>query len=145
MLGIHHAAGARAGALGGGAMLTPTGGTDWMESVDSAVHGEGDGERAGGPASESLTGETRAAPESLAEGPRVAGPGEIVMVVAELVAEESSGGEAASAAEVEYAEVVSELWHKLHGYRRPVEWCEQPDRPVATRVRGRGRTGLSDA
>ena len=37
------------------------------------------------------------------------------------------------------------LWHKLLGYRRPVEWCEQPDRHVVTRVRGRGRTGLSDA
>ena len=33
------------------------------------------------------------------------------------------------------------LWHKLLGYRRPVKRCEQPDRPVATRVRGRGRTG----
>ena len=28
-----------------------------------------------------------------------------------------------------------------YGNRRPVERCEQPDRPVATRVRGRGRTG----
>ena len=37
------------------------------------------------------------------------------------------------------------LWHTLLGYRRPVGWCEQPDRPVVTRVRGRGRTGLSDA
>ena len=31
--------------------------------------------------------------------------------------------------------------HTLHGCRRPVKRCEQPDRPVATRVRGRGRTG----
>jgi hypothetical protein len=31
--------------------------------------------------------------------------------------------------------------HTLHGYRRPVKRCEQPDRLVATRVRGRGRTG----
>jgi hypothetical protein len=37
------------------------------------------------------------------------------------------------------------LWHKLLGCRRPVKRCEQPDRPVVTRVRGRGRTGLSDA
>jgi hypothetical protein len=36
------------------------------------------------------------------------------------------------------------LWHVLHGNRRPVERCEQPDRPVATRARGRGRTGRSD-
>ena len=34
--------------------------------------------------------------------------------------------------------------HTLHGYRRPVKRCEQPDRLVATRVRGRGRTGRSD-
>ena len=33
------------------------------------------------------------------------------------------------------------LQHALHGNRRPVERCEQPDRPVATRKRGRGRTG----
>ena len=33
------------------------------------------------------------------------------------------------------------LRHVLPGSRRPVERCEQPDRPVATRVRGRGRTG----
>ena len=33
------------------------------------------------------------------------------------------------------------LWHSLHGYRRPVKRCEQPDRPVVTRKRGRGRTG----
>ena len=32
-------------------------------------------------------------------------------------------------------------WHTLLGYRRPVKRCEQPDRPVATRVRRRGRTG----
>ena len=31
--------------------------------------------------------------------------------------------------------------HTLHGDRRPVERCEQPDRPVAARARGRGRTG----
>jgi hypothetical protein len=37
------------------------------------------------------------------------------------------------------------LWHELLGHRRPVEWCEQSDRPVATRARVRGRTGLSDA
>ena len=36
------------------------------------------------------------------------------------------------------------LWHALHGNRRPVERCEQPDRPVATRARGRGRTGRSE-
>ena len=33
------------------------------------------------------------------------------------------------------------LQHDLPGSRRPVERCEQPDRPVTTRVRGRGRTG----
>ena len=33
------------------------------------------------------------------------------------------------------------MWRNLPGYRRPVKRCEQPDRPVATRVRGRGRTG----
>ena len=33
------------------------------------------------------------------------------------------------------------LQHALHGNRRPVERCEQPDRPVVTRKRGRGRTG----
>ena len=32
------------------------------------------------------------------------------------------------------------LQHALHGNRRPVERCEQPDRPVATRKRGRSRT-----
>ena len=32
----------------------------------------------------------------------------------------------------------------LHGNRRPVERCEQPDRPVETRKRGRGRTGRSE-
>ena len=36
------------------------------------------------------------------------------------------------------------LQHALHGHRRPVERCEQPDRPVATRARGRGRTGRSE-
>ena len=36
------------------------------------------------------------------------------------------------------------LQHALHGNRRPVERCEQPDRPVATRKRGRGRTGRSE-
>ena len=36
------------------------------------------------------------------------------------------------------------LQHALHGNRRPVERCEQPDRPVATRKRGRGRTGGAD-
>ena len=36
------------------------------------------------------------------------------------------------------------LQHTLHGNRRPVERCEQPDRPVATRARGRGRTGRSE-
>ena len=36
------------------------------------------------------------------------------------------------------------LQHALHGNRRPVERCEQPDRPVATRARGRGRTGRSE-
>ena len=34
-----------------------------------------------------------------------------------------------------------EVQHVLPGNRRPVERCEQPDRPVTTRVRGRGRTG----
>ena len=34
--------------------------------------------------------------------------------------------------------------HTLHGYRRPVKRCEQPDRFVATRIRGRGRTGRSE-
>ena len=34
--------------------------------------------------------------------------------------------------------------HTLHGNRRPVERCEQPDRPVETRKRGRGRTGRSE-
>ena len=33
------------------------------------------------------------------------------------------------------------LQHVLPGSRRPVERCEQPDRPVTTRVRGRARTG----
>ena len=33
------------------------------------------------------------------------------------------------------------LQHALHGNRRPVERCEQLDRPVATRKRERGRTG----
>ena len=33
------------------------------------------------------------------------------------------------------------LRHVLPGSRRPGERCEQPDRPVTTRVRGRGRTG----
>ena len=32
------------------------------------------------------------------------------------------------------------LWHFLHGCRRPVKRCEQPDRFVATRIRGRSRT-----
>ena len=36
------------------------------------------------------------------------------------------------------------LQHTLHGNRRPVERCEQSDRPVATRARGRGRTGRSE-
>ena len=36
------------------------------------------------------------------------------------------------------------LWHTLHGNRRPVKRYEQPDRPVATRARGRGRTGRSE-
>ena len=36
------------------------------------------------------------------------------------------------------------LWHVLHGNRRPEERCERPDRPVATRARGLGRTGRSD-
>ena len=36
------------------------------------------------------------------------------------------------------------LQHALHGNRRPVKRCEQPDRPVATRARGRGRTGRSE-
>ena len=36
------------------------------------------------------------------------------------------------------------LQHALRGDRRPVERCEQPDRPVATRKRGRGRTGRSE-
>jgi len=35
-------------------------------------------------------------------------------------------------------------WHALHGNRRPLKRCEQPDRPVATRARGRGRTGRSE-
>jgi hypothetical protein len=34
--------------------------------------------------------------------------------------------------------------HVIHGYRRPVKRCEQPDRLVATRARGRGRTGRSE-
>ena len=34
--------------------------------------------------------------------------------------------------------------HILYEYRRPVKRCEQPNRLVATLVRGRGRTGRSE-
>ena len=43
--------------------------------------------------------------------------------------------------EEKQANTVSITYSPLLGYRRPVERCEQPGRPVATRVRRRGQTG----